>query len=189
LPAILAAVTGRSHLLLTAGAYLALALHPVETPVGTLALPRLAAGALRVPGLDLVVGAVVAAACGLAPDADSAGSQAARAGGLPTRLAARLLQLALGHRGPLHSLAAAALAWWVGLVLGLALEVEGLAGVTAFGWGFHLLLDALTPRGVPLLWPLPLRFRVPPGLVTGGLAEQVVVLVALLLCGWWIGAK
>jgi inner membrane protein len=182
-------VTGRSHLLLTAGAYLALALHPIETPAATLAAPRLVAGALSLPGLDLAVGAVVAAACGLAPDADSAGSQAARAGGLPTRAAARLLQLLLGHRGPLHSLAAVALAWWVGLVLGLALEVDGLAGVAAFGWSAHLLLDALTPRGVPLLWPLPLRFHLPPGVVTGSLAEQLVLLVVLLLCGWWIGTK
>jgi hypothetical protein len=41
---------------------------------------------------------------------------------------------------------------------------------------------------VPLLWPLPLRLRLPPGVVTGSLAEQLVVLAALLLCGWWIGA-
>src|SRR5438477_4409287 len=108
-------MTGRSHLLLTAGAYLALSLHPIETPAATLAAPRLAAGALSQPGLDLAVGAVVAAACGLAPDADSAGSRAARAGGLPTRAAARLVQLTLGHRGPLHSLAAVALAWWAGM--------------------------------------------------------------------------
>jgi inner membrane protein len=182
-------MTGRSHLLLTAGAYLALSLHPLETPVATLAAPRLAAGALSLPGLDLAVSAVVAAACGLAPDADSAGSWAARAGGLPTRVAARLVQLALGHRGALHSLAAGALAWWVGMVLGLALDVGGLGGLAAFGWGVHLLLDALTPHGVPLLWPLPLRFRLPPGVVTGGLAEQLVVLATLLLCGWWIGAK
>jgi inner membrane protein len=182
-------VTGRSHLLLAAGAYLALTLHPVETPAATLAAPRLVAGALSVPGLDLAVGAVVAAAAGLAPDADSAGSRAARSGGLPTRLAARALQAALGHRGPLHSLAALALAWWVGLVLGLLLAVDGLAGVVAFGWGVHLLLDALTPRGVPLLWPLGLRFRVPPGLVTGGLAEQVVLLGGLMACGWWIGVR
>ena len=182
-------MTGRSHLLLTAGAYLALALHPIETPIGTLAAPRLVAGALSLPGLDLAVGAVVAAACGLAPDADQAGSLAARAGGRPTRAAAWLIQLTLGHRGPLHSLAAVALAAWVGMVLELALEVGGLAGLAAFGWGSHVLLDALTPRGVPLLWPLPLRFRVPPGIVTGGLAEQIVVLATLLLCGWWIGAR
>lgn len=148
-------MTGRSHLLLAAGAYVALALHPVATPLATLAVPRLAAGALDVPGVELVVGAVVAAAAGLAPDADSAGSRAARAGGLPTRMAAGLFQRVLGHRGPLHSLAAAALAWWVGLVLGLALGVDGLAGVVAFGWCVHLLLDALTPRGVPLLAAAP----------------------------------
>jgi membrane-bound metal-dependent hydrolase YbcI (DUF457 family) len=116
-------MTGRSHLLLTVGSYLALSLHPIETPLAALAAPRLAAGALSLPGLDLAVGAVVAAACGLAPDADQAGSRAARAGGRPTRLAAWLLQMALGHRGPLHSLAAVALAWWVGMVLGLALDV------------------------------------------------------------------
>jgi inner membrane protein len=182
-------VTGRSHLLLTLGAYLALALHPLETPLATVAAPRLSGVLPGLPGLDLALGALVAGAGGLAPDADKAGSRAARAGGLPTRAAAWLLQLVLGHRGPLHSLAAVALAWWAGTVLELVLGVAGLAGAFALGWAGHLLLDGLTPRGVPLLWPVPLRFRVPPGIVTGSLAEQGVVLAALLLCGWWIGLK
>jgi inner membrane protein len=55
----------------------------------------------------------------------------------------------------------------------------------AFGWASHLLLDALTPAGVPLLWPLPARVRLPPGITTGGLLEQVVVALGLLLCLVW----
>jgi inner membrane protein len=181
-------MTGRSHLLLTAAVYLALGLHPATTPIG-IAAPRLSGGPLDVPMAGLITGAAIAAAAGLAPDADRSGSTAARAGGLPTRAAAWLVQRALGHRGPLHSLAALALAWWAGWAFGPAIGVDGLGPVVAFGWGMHLLIDALTPRGVSLLWPLPLRVRIPPGLPTGGMGENLAVLLAVLACGWWIGVK
>jgi inner membrane protein len=72
----------------------------------------------------------------------------------------------ISHRGPTHSLAFALLVGAAGGVAGLGLET---AGVTAFppaAAGFalgtlavvaHLLADALTPAGVPLLWPLSTR--------------------------------
>src|SRR5437879_3124850 len=126
-------MTGRSHLLLTAACYLALGVHPVATPLGIAAAPRLAGGPLDLPLAGLAAGAAVAAAAGLAPDADRSGSTAARSGGLPTRAAAWLVQRALGHRGALHSLAALALAWWAAWALGPALGVDGLGPVVAFG--------------------------------------------------------
>lgn len=55
------------------------------------------------------------------------------------------------HRGPTHSLAAAALA------VGLAFAVTRDRSVTgAFGVGYlsQLLVDATTPTGIPAAWPL-----------------------------------
>ncbi|MBO9362107.1 MAG: metal-dependent hydrolase [Thermoflexus sp.] len=56
----------------------------------------------------------------------------------------------LPHRGPTHSLAMACL--W-SLLGALLLRDPGLAGAWAAGYLSHLLLDALTPRGIPWLWP------------------------------------
>ncbi|GAB6861279.1 hypothetical protein JCM17092_13680 [Haloplanus litoreus] len=70
----------------------------------------------------------------------------------------------LPHRGPTHTLVFAALvgAAGAGVGVGLAMVLDG--GRTTFvSFGFavgalavlaHLLADALTPAGVPLLWPL-----------------------------------
>jgi len=57
----------------------------------------------------------------------------------------------LPHRGPTHSLAMAGL--W-SLLGALLLRDPGLAGAWAGGYLSHLLLDALTPQGIPWLWPL-----------------------------------
>jgi membrane-bound metal-dependent hydrolase YbcI (DUF457 family) len=85
----------------------------------------------------------------------------------------------------LHSLLAVVACWWVGALLGDALGISGLGGTIAFGWGAHVVIDACTRGGVPLLWPLPTRLRLPPGLVTGTLLEHLLVAAALLLAGWW----
>lgn len=177
-------MTGRSHLLLTGAAYATLALHPIPTPLGPISVPRLVPGGGLVPTL---AGAVAVALVGLLPDVDQAGSKAARLGGWPTRALAWLVQVVLGHRGALHSLVAAFVAWWLGQLVGSALGVPGLAGLAAFGWCAHLLLDAATAGGVPILWPLPLRLRLPPGLSTGGLGEHAALLGVLAVCAWWTG--
>jgi hypothetical protein len=36
-----------------------------------------------------------------------------------------------------------------------------------------------------VLWPARVRLRLPPGLVTGGLVEQLVLGLGLLGCGLW----
>jgi inner membrane protein len=69
------------------------------------------------------------------------------------------------HRGPTHSLVFALLAGGVGAAAGTIaasqLGVAAAVGLGAFGFvlGFatvlaHLLADAMTPAGVPFLWPL-----------------------------------
>src|SRR5579884_1364846 len=179
-------MTGRSHLLLTGAAYAALALHPIQTPLGTLAAPSILPGAVtQLPGV--LAGSLGAAFVGLLPDVDKSGSKAARLGGWPTRVFAWFVQLFLGHRGALHSLPALLLVWWLGTQLGALVGLPGLAGLLAFGWGAHLLLDAATAGGVPLLWPLPLKLRLPPGLPTGGLVEHAALLALLAACAWWAG--
>ncbi len=73
----------------------------------------------------------------------------------------------VSHRGPTHTLAFAVLVGAVGAGAGVGLaSVLGGDRTTfvAFGFGIgtlgilaHLLADALTPAGVPLLWPLSSR--------------------------------
>jgi inner membrane protein len=70
----------------------------------------------------------------------------------------------LSHRGPTHTLAFAALVGAVGAGAGAGLAAVldgGRATLVPFGFAIgalavlaHLLADALTPAGVPLLWPL-----------------------------------
>ncbi len=179
-------VLGRSHATLTFAAYVALALHPLPSPVGDLAAP-----ALQFPGGDvgvapLAASGVLAAVGALLPDLDSPESLAARTGGVPLRAASWLFRLTVGHRGPFHSLLAVAAVAVLGNAAGETLGFGGVGGVLAFGWLMHLLQDALTRHGVPFLWPIPLDWHLPPGLRTGGVVEHLVVLTVLAVCGWWV---
>jgi membrane-bound metal-dependent hydrolase YbcI (DUF457 family) len=180
-------VKGRSHLLLTGAAYAALSLHPLTTPLGALAAPRLLPSAVAPGMVEILIGTLAASVVGLLPDVDKSGSKAARLGGWPTRVFAWFVQLFLGHRGALHSLPALVLAWQCGRWIDTWLGIDGLANLIAFGWGAHLLLDAMTAGGIPLLWPLPLKLRLPPGISTRGVLEGVLMLALLCLCGWWAG--
>jgi len=70
----------------------------------------------------------------------------------------------ISHRGPTHTLAFALLVGAVGAGAGVGLASVldgGRTTLVAFGFGIgtlgilaHLLADALTPAGVPFLWPL-----------------------------------
>jgi inner membrane protein len=70
----------------------------------------------------------------------------------------------ISHRGPTHTLAFAVLVGGVGGGVGFGLAPtfgDDPTTVAAFGFGVgaaavlaHLLADALTPAGIPLLWPL-----------------------------------
>jgi inner membrane protein len=125
---------------------------------------------------------VAAAALGaLAPDIDHPSSWIGR------RLwpLSKPLSLLLGHRGITHSL----LAVVGGLaVLSLVRGEPGLARMgapLALGYLSHLAGDALTPSGVPLLWPWRQRFGV--GLcATGGLMEGLVVAACTAFAGWLV---
>jgi inner membrane protein len=155
--------------------------------MGSFAAPRMSLLSSLPPSTEIALGALAASFVGLLPDVDKSGSKAARLGGWPTRLLAWFVQLFLGHRGPLHSLLAVVVVWQAARWVEGPLGIPGLAGLVAFGWGVHLLLDAATAGGIPLLWPLPLRLRLPPGVATRGALEGVLMLALLALCGWWAG--
>jgi membrane-bound metal-dependent hydrolase YbcI (DUF457 family) len=171
---------GRSHFLLAGASYMALAAHPIETPAATFAAPVLSGGPIP-PGLAaLGLSICVAAACGLAPDLDKAGSTAARSLGIATRVLSWGIEHTFGHRGGFHSLLGVVLGYVVGNALGGLAGISGLGALVAFGWAVHLLTDAWTVHGVPLLWPLsPWHLKLPPWLSTGSRMEAVVLVVAL----------
>jgi len=78
--------------------------------------------------------------------------------------------------GGLTALAAATVTTW-----------SWLPAAVALGCGLHLAGDALTPRGVPLYWPLRRRIGVAV-FATGSLAERTLqaalAFAVLLLTGW-----
>lgn len=93
-------------------------------------------------------------------------------------------RITFGHRGSLHSLLAAAV-WIMLLTAGLkalGLSYNGII-LNSFLVGYlsHLFLDMLTPKGIPLLWPLKIKISLP--LVqTGGIAEKLILFPALFGC-------
>lgn len=134
-------------------------------------LTGLAAGYL-VAGPDPFMLAAAGVAS-LLPDIDHPGSKA----GSKIPIIPTVTRIAFGHRGMLHSLLAA-----VAVGLGGALVGGHALGMAVFaGYLAHLVGDMLTPSGVPLLWPLPLRLRVPLLVQTGGIIERLVVFPALVV--------
>jgi inner membrane protein len=119
---------------------------------------------------------------------------ARRIASIPLNIFARLVP----HRGPTHWILTAVILWGVVAYAATLFNLPPVLWV-AFGAGYmsHLLADALTVAGVPLLGPLSgrsVRFIPRPiAIRTGGLAESLVV--SLLMAGFmavgmlaWLGA-
>jgi inner membrane protein len=179
----------RSHVALAVAPYLALLSHPLPLPVAVPVLGVSSGVSAADPVVAVALSVAVVALAALAPDLDHAGSTLARVAGPVSRGFARGLAGLLKHRGPLHSPLAALLAGLLAALLGARLGVTGLGLLVGYGWAAHVLADALTDRGVPLLWPVRRRrVRLPWGLgpATGGAGEAVVVVAGLLACGGWI---
>lgn len=98
------------------------------------------------------VGLAVAGASALLPDIDKTGTKI----GNRFPAVSTVVSIIFGHRGFTHSLLAAGIFYY--LVMYIAPEYAIYAGV---GYLSHLVLDTLNPMGVPWLWPIPLRFRIP----------------------------
>lgn len=115
------------------------------------------AGAGLLLQFDPLLSAAVAGFASLLPDLDSPKSKLGR----KIAPVSALIDAAVGHRGAMHSLVGAAFTSAASLFALEALDLSPLL-VFAVGAGYvsHLLLDALNPEGVPLLWPWKKRFRV-----------------------------
>jgi membrane-bound metal-dependent hydrolase YbcI (DUF457 family) len=137
--------------------------------------------------------AVAAAALGsLLPDLDAAESKIKhlQIGGVkPFLLPSQLIHRQTGHRSLLHSLMALVYVALLGIVIAACL-----GPIAAFalwlGYATHLLADACTRAGIPLLYPRMRRFHLLPKplrIVTGSQAEDVIFallalsVIALLL--------
>jgi len=112
------------------------------------------------PMLAILGLAAVAGIAALAPDIDHPKSTLGR----------RVMvgALVFHHRGFLHSPLALAL---LGLACWYFLPALPSTVIVA-GYGSHLLLDALNPQGIPLLYPSERRFRFA-NWRTGGIVDQV----------------
>lgn len=130
-------------------------------------------GALLAPQLTTgdITAQTVFIACagvgGLLPDIDSIHSKLGRVF-MPV---SATIQLIFGHRGIFHTLLLPALLFGI---MTIFLPIYGVYYIPLLvGYISHILLDMLTPEGVPLLWPVPTRFSIP--LVqTGGIIERFV---------------
>lgn len=125
------------------------------------------------PGLimpALAVGGLAA----LLPDVDHPD------GSLTKLLGTRRIAEHIPHRGPTHSLVAAAAA---GAALWLLKTPPFFLIIFLTGYLSHLLLDCLNPAGLRILWPAGPKIRLPLGRVGEGAENLAVRPVVYLLIG------
>lgn len=93
----------------------------------------------------------------------------------------RPLQLFFSHRGILHSV-------FVGIFLSLFLFVLSVDAGYGFlvGYLVHIFLDCLSLSGVRLFWPF-FRFKLKGFIETGGIFEDVIFVLFLLLDIFFVG--
>lgn len=97
------------------------------------------------------------------------------------------LSALVGHRGITHSLLAILTTAFVG-IMGLTrwgMDLGQWAPLVAglcLGYASHLFGDWASNSGIPLLWPLPKRFRSPVVFCTGGIEERIMAIAM------WIGS-
>jgi inner membrane protein len=174
-------MTGRTHDL---AAFTALNFVLVTQPLSKMTL----ATALVAFSMNMVGG--------LAPDLDQPTSglySKVRAGSLIGKI---MYPLFGGHRFISHSLLGIVL-FGVGLdfilgIVGKVLLVDMEVVWWAFMIGFvsHIIMDLFTRDGVPLLFPIPIKFGFPPlralRMATGGIVEKSFIFPALLLINGYL---
>jgi inner membrane protein len=148
--------------------------------------------ALGLSVVPLLVGLPFAAVGGLLPDIDHPGSTLGRK--LP--LISHLIRMFLGHRGFTHSLLALAGSLWGLYYLDVHGVLHAVSLTSATGAGCaslligsvsHLMADAMTKSGVPLLWPWNRVFRSPVALTTGSWVETVVTVILVGAAMLYVG--
>lgn len=167
---------------------------PTHVVIGMAATIALA----RINGLALSPVLILCAVVGsLAPDIDADGGSISRPGKifrrfLPrgaadlldefTQVISKAINMVFGHRGPMH---------WP--LIGILIYLTGLLRqndyLLWFGWGYlwHILADAITVKGVPVLGPFRSEFYSFGSFRTGRSSELLVLIPAflfVLVCGW-----
>jgi inner membrane protein len=124
----------------------------------------------------------IAAVGALVPDIDHPKSQLGRMLPQVSMAVAKIF----GHRGITHSFFALVGFMIFGFAYGEAWG--GFVGALCIGYLSHLLADAMTHSGIPLLWPLKIKCRLPYiHFKTGGAVEYVLCSCLLVLMAWtWI---
>lgn len=171
----------------------------------------------QAPGFGIVEGILVGALGGLLPDLDHPKSMLTQkvapisiGGDRKLSLALTAIGiLVLGYRGWLPLQSVAMIALWVLVAAfakhrGITHSLIGLAWATwalqgwlgtlcvafAASYGSHLVADALTHGGVPLLWPYHTDFHLPTGLSTGKpvtrMVEKVIVWGTAVTICWLV---
>lgn len=153
----------------------------------------------KIPDMSLATALVAFAANflgGLFPDLDKPTAsfwKKFRGGSLVGRLIAPLMG---GHRLISHSLLGLFLAGWLLDISLVAINQVLLVDMYYVWWAFmlgmgsHLVMDALTKDGIPLLFPLPWRIGFPPleflRITTGKLIEKALVSPSLMLLSGYL---
>jgi inner membrane protein len=168
-------MTGKSHVTIGVVTYASLWLQPIER-VGA---PTLA-GTGSALALPVALALVVLGS--LLPDLDHDDGQLANARilGVPLlKPLSWLIGALFGHRGATHSALALGGLIALGELPFLPWAWANLGFLLGWGYAFHLLADALTKSGIPLLWPLDRRFGFPPfralRFTTGTWPETLIV--------------
>lgn len=128
---------------------------------------------------------------GLAPDIDQPTAalwNRIRGGSILGKLVKPFLG---GHRYISHSLIGIALFGFVSKIILTAMSSVLLVDMEIVWWAFmigyvsHLIMDTFTTEGVPWLFPIPVKFGIPPfrftRMKTGGVVEKSFVFPGLLL--------
>lgn len=126
----------------------------------------------HLPGSAVLPVLAIAGLASLLPDVDHRGSQLNHTP--VVGLGGKIVSAVVAHRSVTHSLLAMA-----ALVLALmAFHVHSIY-VWAAGAGMlsHLVLDSLNPQGVPWIWPIKVKFKIPL-VTTGHFAEKLIVMPA-----------
>lgn len=123
------------------------------------------------PGLDPITAMAAAGFSALLPDIDTPTSKLGRR----TGPVSGLIGFLFGHRGLFH---APALYLTIYCILFFAFPPHRLIFLCALtGVMSHLLLDALNPMGIPLIWPVSSRRFHFAKLQTGGLTDRLLCLL------------
>lgn len=169
-------MTGRTHDL---AAFTALAVVMTSSP-----LPQMTLATALVAFSANMIG-------GLAPDIDQPTAtlwNRIRAGGIIGRIVKPFLG---GHRYISHSLIGIFLFGFItrlildGMSSFLIVNMEIVWWAFMIGYVSHLIMDTFTTEGVPWLFPIPIKFGIPPLRVfrmkTGGIVEKSFIFPGLLL--------